>query len=78
MADTKRVFIPNLHVKGSLLEVNGSIDDGAVYPGKSFGIVLTADDFEGEEYHTVWIAITKATQRKLAKEEAERIAYQNS
>jgi hypothetical protein len=65
-ADNKQIYIPNLHVNGTFIEEVGATQDKVVYPGAVFDVKLTMEDFENpEDYHTVWIAITKAVKAKL-------------
>jgi hypothetical protein len=62
----KKVYIPNLNVCGTFIEEIGTETDKTLYPGTSFEICLSQEDFENsEEYHTVWISLTKAAQKKL-------------
>jgi len=65
-AENKQIYIPELFVKGTYIEEVGAAQDKVVYPGAEFNIALTMKDFENpEDYHTVWIAITKAIKSKL-------------
>ena len=66
MADPKQVFIPSIKITGTYLEELGAEGDRILYPGGAFDITLTSEDFENpEDYHAVWIAITKAVKKKL-------------
>ena len=66
MSANKQIYIPSIVVKGSFVEEIGSAENRVVYPGKSFEISLCADDFKNsEDYHTIWINITKAVKEKL-------------
>lgn len=65
---SKQIYIPTIDVKGYYVEEIGGSSDRIVYPGGSFEISLAIDDFENpEEYHTAWIAITRAVKAKLSK-----------
>jgi len=49
-------------------EIGGSADR-VIYPGKTFSLDLAPEDFkDAEEYHSVWISITKAVKSKLTKD----------
>ena len=69
MADAnKQIYIPEISIKGSFMEEIGSVENRVMYPGPTFDISLSADDFENaEEYHTTWISITRAVKNKLTK-----------
>jgi hypothetical protein len=69
MADAnKQIYIPEITIRGSFMEEIGSVGDKILYPGPTFDISLSADDFENaEEYHTTWISITRAVKTKLTK-----------
>jgi hypothetical protein len=63
----KKIYIPDLKITGNYLEELGTQNNITVYPGESFELSLNSQDFENnEEYHTVWIALTKAVQKKLS------------
>jgi hypothetical protein len=65
---SKQIYIPSLRVDGSFVEEVGGTDDRVVYPGEAFTSTISAADFsDPEEYHTVWIAITRAVRNKLNK-----------
>jgi hypothetical protein len=62
----KKIYIPELKVRGNFLEELGTSSENTLYPGDFFEVSLAKDDFENEEdYHTVWINLTKAAQKKL-------------
>lgn len=64
----KQVYIPALKIKGTFIEEVGQEGERTMYPGKEFTLDLAVDDFDSEEdYHTVWIAITKAVKKKLTQ-----------
>jgi hypothetical protein len=66
---TKQVYIPNILIKGSFVEEVGGASDRIVYPGENFELSLSANDFSNpEEYHTVWISLTRAVKTKLTKD----------
>jgi hypothetical protein len=66
MSLNKQIYIPSITVKGSFVEEIGSEDNKVVYPGKPFELSLSAEDFKNiEDYHTVWIHITKTVKDKL-------------
>lgn len=70
-AETKQIYIPALNIKGTYVEELGSEAERIVYPGQTFDISLSAEDFENpEEYHTTWINITRAVKKKLSKPSA--------
>lgn len=63
---SKQIYIPRINIKGYYVEEVGGGEDRVVYPGKSFDLSLDINDFEdSEEYHTVWIALTRAVKAKL-------------
>lgn len=65
---TKQIYIPTVQIKGYYVEEVGSSTDKVVYPGGSFELSLAIDDFENsEEYHTAWIALTRAVKNKISK-----------
>lgn len=67
----KQIYIPTISIKGSYVEEIGGSDDRVIYPGIPFDISLSAEDFQNpEEYHTVWINITRAVKTKLSKNAA--------
>jgi hypothetical protein len=50
------------------MEEIGGVEDKVMYPGPTFDVSLSADDFaNAEEYHTTWINITRAVKTKLTK-----------
>lgn len=64
----KQVYIPNLTVSGTFVEEIGSAEDKVCYPGSLFSVDICLEDFDDpEDYHRVWIALTKATQKKLER-----------
>ena len=66
---TKQVYIPTLKITGSFMEEIGGSADRVIYPGKTFSLDLAPEDFkDSEEYHSVWISITKAVKSKLTKD----------
>lgn len=66
--NTKQIYIPSVNIKGYYVEEIGGDKDRVVYPGGSFDLDLNIEDFENsEEYHTVWITITRAVKAKLNK-----------
>ncbi len=63
---TKQIYIPAINIKGYYVEEVGGGEDRVVYPGKSFDLSLDINDFQDpEEYHTTWIALTRAVKAKL-------------
>lgn len=63
---SKQIYIPSINIKGYYVEEIGGDKDRVVYPGGSFDISLDITDFENsEEYHSAWIAITRAVKSKL-------------
>lgn len=65
----KQIYIPSLKVKGTYIEEIGGENDRVLYPGKTFELALTQEDFETEEdYHNTWIAVTRAVKKKLKNE----------
>jgi hypothetical protein len=63
----KQIYIPSLKIKGTYLEEIGGEKEKITYPGKSIEVELTAEDFLSEEdYHSAWIIITRAVQKKLS------------
>ena len=69
MPTNKQIYIPEIVIKGAYIEEIGSPENKVVYPGKKFELSLTLEDFKNsEEYHTVWISITKAVKDKLKDE----------
>jgi hypothetical protein len=65
----KQIYIPSLKVKGTYIEEIGGENDRVLYPGKTFELELSQEDFESEEdYHNTWIAVTKAVKKKLKDE----------
>lgn len=71
-ASNKQIYIPLVNIKGSFVEEIGNDKDRIVYPGGSFDITLSAEDFsDPEEYHSTWISITRAVKHKLNKHEAD-------
>lgn len=69
---SKQVYIPSLKIVGSFMEEIGGTADRVIYPGNPFSVELSSEDFKDpEEYHTVWIAITKAVKLKLSKDAPE-------
>lgn len=68
MSANKQIYIPAISIKGSYIEEIGGSGDRVVYPGGSFEISLSAEDFKDqEEYHTTWINITRAVKAKINK-----------
>jgi hypothetical protein len=68
MSSNKQIYIPSLVIKGSYVEEIGSAENRVVYPGEPFELTLSAEDFKNsEDYHTVWISLTKAVKEKLKK-----------
>jgi hypothetical protein len=68
MAANKQIYIPSINIKGAFMEEIGGADDKIAYPGESFDISLSLEDFlNSEEYHTTWINITRAVKAKLNK-----------
>jgi hypothetical protein len=68
MAANKQIYIPSINIKGSFMEEIGGAEDKIAYPGDSFDISLSLEDFQNsEEYHTTWINITRAVKAKLTK-----------
>ena len=64
----KQVYIPKINLTGTYIEELGTATDKICYPGSTFSVEICLEDFEDkEEYHTAWIAITKAAQKKLEK-----------
>lgn len=62
----KQIYIPAINIKGYYVEEVGGGEDRVVYPGKSFDLSLDINDFQDpEEYHTTWIALTRAVKAKL-------------
>jgi hypothetical protein len=69
----KKIYIPNLEICGNYIEEIGTDKDKTLYPGGTFSLNLEKEDFEdSEEYHTVWIALTKAAQKKLQNGTSEQ------
>jgi hypothetical protein len=67
-AANKQIYIPEISIKGSFMEEIGGVEDKVMYPGPTFDVSLSADDFaNAEEYHTTWINITRAVKTKLTK-----------
>lgn len=65
----KQIYIPTLKVKGTYIEEIGGENDKVLYPGQTFELGLTQEDFESEEdYHNTWIAVTRAVKKKLKNE----------
>jgi hypothetical protein len=65
----KQIYIPSLKVKGTYIEEIGGENDRVLYPGKPFDLELSQEDFETEEdYHSTWIAVTRAVKKKLKNE----------
>ena len=63
---TIQIYIPAINIKGYLVEEVGGGADRVVYPGGSFELKLDITDFvDSEEYHTTWIALTRAVKAKL-------------
>lgn len=68
MAANKQIYIPSINIKGSFMEEIGGAEDKIAYPGDSFDLSLSLEDFQNpEEYHTTWINITRAVKAKLTK-----------
>ena len=66
-AANKQIYIPELRITGSYVEEVGTDTDKIIYPGKSFDVTLTAEDFtNAEDYHTIWLALSKAVKNKLS------------
>jgi len=64
----KQIYISKINISGSFVEEIGGGLDRIMYPGASFDISLTAEDFNNtEEYHNIWISITRAVKSKLNK-----------
>jgi hypothetical protein len=64
----KQIYIPKISITGSYVEEIGSQEERLIYPGTPFDITLSAEDFANpEEYHTVWINITRAVKTKLTR-----------
>jgi hypothetical protein len=62
----KKIYIPALNISGAYIEEIGTTEEKTLYPGEPFEISITKEDFDDlEEYHAVWITLTKAVQRKL-------------
>jgi hypothetical protein len=69
---TKQIYIPQVSIEASIIEEVGGGADRVVYPGESKSLVLRESDFENkEEYHTAWIILTRAAQRKIAQNEQQ-------
>lgn len=69
----KQIYIPEINIKGTFVEEIGGSEDKIMYPGTSFDISLSAEDFSNqEEYHTTWINLTRAVKSKIAKHAAVR------
>jgi hypothetical protein len=67
MQANKQIYIPTIKVSGSFMEEIGSSDDRIFYPGEDFSTELKPEDFKDvEEYHSVWIILTRAVKLKLA------------
>jgi len=65
-SENKQIYIPDLNIKGTFIEEVGAEGNRVVYPGTYFDVKLGKEDFENQEdYHSVWIAITKAVKAKL-------------
>ena len=65
-AANKQIYIPELRIVGSYVEEVGNDTDKIIYPGKSFDVTITAEDFTNpEDYHTIWLALSKAVKNKL-------------
>jgi hypothetical protein len=62
----KKIYIPALNISGAYIEEIGTNSETTLYPGEAFEIAITKEDFADlEEYHAVWISLTKVVQRKL-------------
>jgi hypothetical protein len=65
---SKQIYIPSISIKGYYVEEVGAEKDRVVYPGGFFDVELDIEDFQNlEDYHTVWIALTRAVKTKLSK-----------
>lgn len=65
----KQIYIPSLKVRGTYIEEIGGEHDKVLYPGQTFELELSQEDFENEEdYHTTWIAVTRAVKKRLKNE----------
>jgi hypothetical protein len=63
----KQIYIPSIKVKGTYIEEIGGESDKIYYPGNVVDVELGLEDFENkEDYHNVWILITKAVKKKIA------------
>ena len=72
-ASNKQIYIPFVNIKGAFMEEIGNDKERIMYPGTSFDISLSAEDFsDPEEYHTTWINITRAVKTKLNKDASGR------
>jgi hypothetical protein len=65
---SKQIYIPAISIKGYYVEEVGAEKDRVVYPGGFFDVELDIEDFQNlEDYHTAWIALTRAVKTKLSK-----------
>ena len=65
---SKQIYIPSISIKGYYVEEVGGDKDRVVYPGGFFDVSLDIEDFQNaEDYHTAWIALTRAVKNKLNK-----------
>jgi hypothetical protein len=72
MAANKQIFIPAINIKGSFMEEIGGAEDKIAYPGESFDISLSLEDFQNpEEYHTTWNNKPRAVKTKLLRNAAK-------
>ena len=72
MTHQKQIYIPKLNIDGTYIEEIGGGADLTAYPGEAFSVSLSMEDFASrEEYHTIWISISKAVKKKLSNEASE-------
>ena len=72
MTHQKQIYIPQLKIDGTYIEEIGGGEDLTAYPGESFSVSLSMEDFASrEEYHSIWIGISKAVKKKLSNEAPE-------
>lgn len=69
----KKIYIPALNISGAYIEELGTNGETTLYPGEPFEVCIKKEDFADlEEYHAVWISLTKVVQRKLKNVSTEQ------
>lgn len=62
----KQVYIPNLTVKGDIMQQIGTNENGVLFPERPFEITIGFDDFKDkEEYATLYRILTQVCREKV-------------